>query len=402
MTHAPRRGKVVAAALLATLATSPGQTYLVSAFHTVWRRDLAVDAAALSSAYAAATLAASTMLPFAGRLSDRQGPRRAMALAGLGLALACFAASRVSTLVQLGFVFVALRFFGQGALSLFGSHALALAFPRRLGAVEGLRNASISVAVGLFPAATVIAVTRFGWRPTYAGLGVAVAVAVGLAVALLPSGAPARARRRAPDATPTRGGGLFDALREPAWWVLASVVALHAALVTAAHFHLQPLGLEEGLSELGASRALATYAVTSLVATLSFGALADRVPPLRLLAFGCLILGAGCVVPAALAGGFALHLSLGSIGVAQGICGACVGPACLRTFGVERYGTLRGSLATAGVAGASGGPLLVALLAERLGSFGAGLAPCAALALVPALAALALARRQAPRSATTS
>ena len=397
MTSHSGNRRVAVAAMLATLCTSPGQTYLVSSFNASWYAELNVDATSLSSAYAVATLLASTLLPSAGRFSDKHGPRRAMGLAGLGLAAGCLLASRVSSLTQLAMVFVALRFFGQGALSLFGSHALALAFPRRLGTVEGLRNGAISLAVGLFPPLAVASIAGFGWRASYAGIGLITLVTVGTAVALLPSGTRDRERQRDREPPPSASATLLAAVRNARWWMLAGVVSAHAALVTAAHFHLQGLGREASLDELTASGAMGVYAVASLASTLIGGTLADRFEPLVLLALGCAALASGCVAPTLLAGGAGIYAALGAIGVAQGICGACVSPACLRAFGIDRYGALRGTLATAGVAGASLGPLLVAAAAGQLGDLRSGLAPCAILALIPAVACLASARRTLAR-----
>ena len=89
---------------------------------------------------------------------------RMMMVASVGLALAGVALSSVTGIVTLTLAFFLLRVFGQGALALSSSHALALRYDANLGAVEGLRGATISAAIAVAPQVSIALIATRGWR----------------------------------------------------------------------------------------------------------------------------------------------------------------------------------------------------------------------------------------------
>ncbi len=79
---------VLAAGTLGLLLMGPSQGFTVSLFLDLWVTDLNLSRSTVSLLYGGASLSAAFLLPGAGRLVDRFGPRRVVVVISLGLGLA--------------------------------------------------------------------------------------------------------------------------------------------------------------------------------------------------------------------------------------------------------------------------------------------------------------------------
>ena len=165
---------MVPIAMLATIATSPGQTFGISIFNPSFRSALGLSHSQLTGAYMIGTLLAALPQPYIGRLMDRFGIRRVMFVVVILLGLACLFMSLVMNLVMLFLAFFLLRLLGQGALSLLANNTLPMWFQERLGTVAGLMSASVAGAVAFIPPLILLLINRFGWQGAYATLGILV------------------------------------------------------------------------------------------------------------------------------------------------------------------------------------------------------------------------------------
>lgn len=398
-----RASLVVAGCLLATLATSPGQTYVISTFNGSLTGALGVTSSALAGAYLVGTLLSAASLTTVGKVADRVGPRRMIVLASLGLALGGFALSRAAGMISVVLAFYLLRVTGQGALSLASSHALALRHEARLGSVEGLRGATISVAIGTAPLISIALIEQLGWRTAAWVLG-AGAGGIGIFAALVlidrdPSEAESVARLGlAKGEGAAQGHTLPEARRTGAFWILTLGVAMVAAALTAVHFHLQPLLQEAGLDVKQATSTFISFAASGLVATLVGGLLADRVHPGRLLGGGLLLLAAGTMGCGLATSPLMAHASMGSLGLAQGLVASVGAPTLARFFGRAHHGAIRGFSGSVGVAAAAMGPWVVGITADGLGAFRGALLGLGVLILPMAIMGFRLRRPQGPLS----
>lgn len=388
--------------LVATYATSPGQTYVVSCFNDSLRAasdavdpGLGLAGTRLSAAYLVGTLLSAATLTHAGRLADRIGPRRMIALSGLGLAGAGLAFSSAGGVASLVLAFFLLRFFGQGVMSLASSHALALRFDARLGSVEGLRGATVSLAVATAPLVAVAAIERAGWRSAAWMLALgAGALAVFAALGLLDRD-PDVARPEGGPARPEAGHTLAEARRTRAFWTLLGCTSFGAAYITAIHFHLQPLLGAKGLDRTAVAATFVPYALAALAGTLFGGVLVDRLRPAPLLGIAMVLLGAGGAALGAVEAPWIGHAGMAVVGAAHGLGGAVYTPTLARYFGRAHHGAIRGAAGTAGVAGSAAGPYALSATATGVG-FGPALAIMSALALPAAWFAFTLLRPVAP------
>jgi hypothetical protein len=320
------------------------------------------------------------------------------------------AAGRVVLLGTLGVAFFLLRFLGQGALGLVSSHALAMWFERRLGIMESIRSLGMPLTMAVLPALLLGLIDAAGWRVAYAVLGVGVWVIVlpgallahvnrpedvgqrldggeageGVAAGEAAAGVPDE-DHGAPAARAPREGDQFtlrQALRTRAYWIVTASMVLSAAVGTAFVFHTQPMMHDLGLSREVAAAAVGTLGVVSLVCTVPFGALTDRVrPSLLLAATGVLLaLACGCYAVAGRMGSFpvlglegtvvAAHAAYVMLALSQGLLFVMASPIFARFFGRRHHGAIRGSLTTFMVVGTSVGPFVFAGWRDLVGDFG--------------------------------
>lgn len=426
---------MLAVTTLTTMATSPGQSFIVGTFSDAIRQDLHISLSQLSAAYMIATFCASLPLTLVGRTSDRFGTRAVMTavvfLFGLSCAFIGASTALVSSLdlaentqlllnlAILTLSFFCLRFLGQGALGLVSSHALAMWFERKLGLAESIRHLGMPLAVAVLPAAILALIETAGWRVTYALLGACVwAIAFPL-IWLAYVNRPEDINQNIDgDATPhphtdqedeidieldapsigdaglsrdeepqseTAGSAhqftLKQAMRTRAYWIATASMMLSAAVGTAFVFHIQPMVAELGLSKSTAAAAVGTLGVVSLIVTIPFGHLVDRIRPRMLLAATGLTLALACICYVVAAhttdrtlGAFPLptlmlHAAFMLLGLSQGLLFVLASPIFARYYGRKHHGAIRGSVTTFMVIGTSAGPFVFSFWRDFSGSF---------------------------------
>lgn len=391
-----RQRAAVLGSLVAMYATAPGQTFVLSQFNDALcaSRDAAVPGlgltpTSLAGSYLVGTLLSAASLTHAGRVADRLGPRRMIAIAACGLGLAGLGLSMVHGIVALALAFFALRFFGQGVLTLASSHALALRFDARLGSVEGLRGATVSLAIATTPLAATLLIGEFGWR-TAARILCAGSAVLGVVAAygLLDPDPPRETPREADDGPRTGGAGpsftLRSARRTLPFWTLIACTAFTATLLTAVHFHLQPILGARGIGKTEAASTFVPFAVAGLLATLVGGVLVDRLRPRAILAPAVALLGIGAASVGHAEGFSAAAAGMAILGTGHGLTMAVSAPTLARYFGRAHHGAIRGAAGTAAVAGSAAGPYALSAAAVPLDGFERAL-DCASAFAIPLL-----------------
>ncbi len=147
--------------------TSPGQTYVFSAFLDYFIEDLELSRSLISTLYTVGTLTASFVLPFVGRQFDKRGARVMITLMSLLLGLACIYMDFVRGALMLGVGFFMMRQFGQGSLSLVSRNVINLWWVRRRGLAMGIAGVAGALLGGLFPYIINSMIPIYGWRMTY-------------------------------------------------------------------------------------------------------------------------------------------------------------------------------------------------------------------------------------------
>jgi MFS transporter, OFA family, oxalate/formate antiporter len=407
---------VVGASTLGMVASIPGQTMGVSVFTDHLIAATGLSRLTLSYAYLVGTVSSGLLLPRGGRLLDRAGSRATAVLAALGLGLTLLFLSRVDrvadtlggpvpeparpwvAILVLTLGFVALRFTGQGMLTLASRTMLGKWFDRRRGLVAGVSGVFVSFGFSATPLLLSLWIDAVGWRGAWAGMAAVAGGATATIVWLLfrdnpeecglrmdgRDGREARGKEPRPTEPPVdleRDLDRAAALRTSAFWAVTLALALHGMMVTGISFHIVDLGATGGLSETQAVALFLPMSAASVTLQIVIGVLADRVAVKWLvvammaneaLALGCMgYLG----VPALR---WAAVISLGAGG---GFFTPLSTVALPRLFGRTHLGSIGGAQMMVMVVASAVGPSLLALSRIHEGSYRPALHAAALLTL---------------------
>lgn len=386
--------------------TSPGQTYAVSVFLEHFLKDLRLSRPTVSALYTAGTLLGGFGLPYVGRLVDRYGCRPSGTAIGVLFGLACLGMGAVQGPLTLLLGFTALRLLGQGSLGLVSNNVMNQWWVRRRGVVMGVSGMTMSVlGVGLFPPLLNRLIAEVGWRATYVALGVGM-LAILPAMAsllfrerperygLLPDGAPVPADDAPPPPAADEDWTWAEAVRTPAFWIVAGGLATLALLITGLHFHAVSLFEEGGLTRALAADMFLPLALTTGVVTVVGGVLRDRLAMRVLLATSLALQTASMLLARDLTSVPQALIYSVVLGATAGLFHLVFGVVWADYFGRQNLGAIAGTGTTLVIAGSALGPLPLALAHEALGSYDLALQ---VLALLPVALALATVFLKTPR-----
>ena len=396
---------MVAVAMAGYFASGPGQSHMFSVFILPLSNDLGLDQTEISFAYAVATLAAAFGLPYIGRLIDRYGMRRVVLIAATLLGFAAIGFGQVQGLIMLGLLFGALRFLGQGTLMLSSANLVAQWFSRKRGFAASLMALGFSASVALHPPLAQWLIDQVGWRDAWLWLGIMTWVLYLPLVyflvqnkpediGVLPDGIQAvdqSDKDRPSDADV--GLTSSQALRTPAFWIVAISLSSFSMLVTALFFYQVSIFQTQGLSEQVAARVFPISAITMVCCMPVFGRMLDQFPTKPLFAAAMLLMTCSMVSLV-----FVQNLQTAVIyavifGLNNAAVHALIGYVWPRFFGRKHLGSIQGTATTIMVVGASIGPLPFGAAYDATGSYQLALVT---LSIVPILCAIAVLTMRPP------
>lgn len=422
-------------ATIATVATSPGQTFLVSQFYSSFQSELDLTSPApLALAYMIGTLGAGMLMPLAGACADRFGTRVVTGVSAALLAFTCALIGHISTITELTIAFFCLRTFGQGALGLVSGHTIAMWYERQLGIAESVRHTGMSVANVVLPLLTVWMIAALGWKSAYALLGLAVYIAVippvlllfrnkpediGQHIDNLPPDPEHREGRALDDIEPDAAADLSKASRPPsedpqplfaelyftrreairtgAYWIVTAALVANAAIFTAIALEHQIIVAQAGHSPAVAARLIPLAGLVAMLAVPLSGWLVDRYPERVLLAVTAVLLGLSSMCAAFATILPLLYASMVLMGMTQSLIFVLASPIFARYFGRRHHGAIRGTLSRSMILGTAVGPFLLSVGAELFGTYRVPLILVGLLAVPLTIAALSM-RQPVPPS----
>ncbi len=357
-------------AMIAAIATSPGQTFGVSIFNEPLRLELGLTHGQLAMAYMLGTLLGAIPITWFGRQMDFHGIRRTTLAILLGFAIACWTVSLASRWIELVVAFTLLRMLGPGALSLMSANTLPFWFHRRLGTVEGFRQTAMAIAMAVIPGFNLWLVLAVGWRGAFVVMGLGV-LALWPIFYLWFRNRPDEVGQQIDEPTvksrnktftnngPVANFSLRQALRTSTFWSALVNSGLYSLIHTGVFFCLVPILVEKELDATYGAWMLMVFAISLAVHQMLGGWLADRIHPGIQMAGGQVMFSLG-LTALLIGGGPIAILGAGMVmGAAQGVFFAASNPLWARYFGLKNLGAIRGFLMSFHVAFSSIGPLLV-------------------------------------------
>ncbi len=395
----------------------PGQTMGVSVFTDSLLDALGLSRGQLSTAYMFGTIGSACLLPWAGRLCDRLGTRAMAVVASLCLAGVLVILSQSDSLARgasslLGLpaavsafgvilvAFLALRFWGQGVLTLSSRNMIAKWFDRKRGLASGLTGLCVALGFSAAPVALDVLIRRFGWR----GAWVAAAVVIGGLFSLIawvlyrdnpeecglrPDGA-AGPGARGDKETPAREScwSRPEAVRTGAFWTFSLSLSLYGMYMTGLTFHIVSIFSSAGMTRLQAVSIFLPASVVAVLVHLSAGWLSDRISLNRLLIVMLAALGVGTVGLAVLAPGLPVLMIIVGNGVGGGLFGLLSAVTWAKFFGRRHLGAISGLHMSVGVLFSAVGPVLFSQSLAWSGSYRPAACVCLAAASVLLVAGL--------------
>ena len=393
---------VLGAGTLGMVASVPGQTVGVSVFTDFLLRDLGVSRSALSLAYLIGTIASAATLGKAGVLYDRYGGRRVAVVASAGLAIVLMFLSFIPSVVGPGaaaFVvitvgFWALRFSGQGMLTLASRNMVMEWFDRRRGVANAVMGISLSFGFSAAPRFFEALIGPDGdWQGAWRFIALIV-VGFGLFALvvyrdrpedhdMVPDGPLAgRPGKTHAETAPGEAFTLSEARRSYAFWAFAGTLVIAGLLLTAYTFHIVSLFGDAGMSRQRAVSIFLPAAVVAVIVEFSGSWLSDYIK-LKYLAMvqlsGVVLLSVSLAV---LRPGLPVLGVIVGHGLMQGMFGILSNVTWPRFFGRRHLGAIAGFATALTVAGTAVGPAFFSAARDITGGYAAAAIGTAAAALV--------------------
>lgn len=267
--------------LLAFLS-SAGQTYFIGIFGPEIQAEFALDAGSWGRIYMMGTLLSAVVINWSGSLIDRFDLRVFTGFSLLGLAIACWLMSSVTTPLLLVLAIFMLRQFGQGLTSHAGITSMARYHSADRGKAIALAATGFAFGEAMLPLLAVFAIELWGWRHTYAGVALVVLLSMILVLWLLKGHSLRHASHTAAIETNNHDeSGLShytrkQMLSEARFYFMLPAMMAPSMIMTAMFFFPAEIARAKGWSNLWVTGHYWVYSLTAVIVTVSSGVLIDR------------------------------------------------------------------------------------------------------------------------------
>lgn len=386
----------VGVAALAMVGTLPGRTQGLGLITEPLLADLQIDRLLFARVNFWATLIGALFGLGIGRLIDRFGSRVVLTAVAVALGAVVLTMSSATGVGPLALGITLTRGLGQSALSVVSITVVGQWFVRRLSLAMAVY--SIALSMGFMVAFPVVgsAVLQSGWRSAWMAIGLALLLGLAPLGWLLVRSTPESCGLSPDGDEPRLEGGpdevtghtLMQALSTPAFWVFGLASAVYGLTASGIALFNESILAERGFDAATYHRSLVIVALTSLVGNFLGGWLTSKgsIKGLMALAMGLLALAlaalphvatqahvAGYAVVMGLAGGFVIVLFF---------------TFWSRAFGRAHLGKIQGVAQVLTVLASAVGPVLLAGVFTRTGSYSALFYLLAALVAALGFAAL--------------
>jgi len=371
---------VLAVGTLGLLLMGPSQGFTVSLFLDLWVTDLNLSRSTVSLLYGGASLGAAFLLPGAGRLVDRFGPRRVVVVISLGLGLACLWMVNVRGPVALFVGLLGIRFFGFGSLQIASNNVIAQWFIRRRGFAMGIAGQSLSLGLLVYPWLGETLISGWGWRGAwigFAGLTVGVMIPLGWLFfrdaperyGLTPDGNGAEEAARQRAGAREENWTLDEARQTSAFWIFFVSISVITMVMAGVVLHQISLFAQRGFERATVIHVFQLIALFTVGGNLLMGKLLDWYTPRRLMtvALAALVLALLMIQWMSAPWHTVLFSALmGFSGGAFRVLDASLWP---HYYGRLHLGSIRGLTMMGTMGGTALGPYPLGLSYDHLGSY---------------------------------
>jgi len=354
----------IAFGFLMTLSSGLGQTFFISLFNPELRQTFSLSHGDIGGLYFAGTLLSAVTVVWLGKLIDQIDLWLYTACVTVGLAVACLTIARVESAVGLVLAFFLLRLFGQGLSGHTGVTTASRVRSEFRGRTVSLVSLGYSVGEIILPIASLLLISRFGWRQTwnlYAILELfLIAVLVQIFLRYIDiSKTTTNKDIRDPDSW-TRA----QVIRDKRFLRIAPAIFSPPIISTALFFHQQSLAESREFTLSYWATGIAAYSVAAVLASLTTGVLVDRFSGAKMVRFYLLPIMLAVLIATWLQTSMLPFIYYALIGITVGVGTPSVSALWLELYGTEHIGAIRALTHACMVFGSALGPAVFGYLLD--------------------------------------
>jgi MFS family permease len=352
--------------------------------------ELGLTRAATSGTYALVFLLYGFLGIFAGRLTDKLGPKVVMIGCGILLGLGYLLMSRVSSVWQFYLFYGVVVGVGMGGTDTPVLSTVARWFAMKRGTVTGITKAGAGVGMVIMPLLAGWLISNYGWRNAYAVIGMIAMIGIVL-VALLLKRDPAQIgqlpdgveKMRETDSNiEVRQFSLRRVIATRQFWIFSVVWFIVSFTTISILAHIAAHATDLGISTTTAFTVLSTVGGASILGRLGLGSISDRLGNKSTLFIAFALSTAAFIVIQFAREAWMFYLFAVLEGVSHGAFYALISPYLAQLFGLSSLGAILGVVIFIGTIGGAIGPVLAGRIFDITGSYQSFFLLCLALSIV--------------------
>ena len=366
---------VVAVGSLVAFSSGPGQSYTFAIFIDPMINDTGLSRTNLSTLYAVGTGLSAATVFVTSRLADRYGTKIVIIIAITCLTLTCFGMSVAVGSISFFMTFAALRALGQGSLAINATLVTAQWFVANRGKAMALMGLGFAASMAFMPILSQNLIDRFGWRETYAVLGILVWILVVPSVTLLLRDTPEEMGLY-PDGDDSQKTDEQDrrrVLTSVIFWGLAIPLCTSPFVSTALMFHQVAIFSEKGFSSGIAAGIFIPLSISSLGSSMIAGAISDQIGPKKLFYISMSMLLLAMITINTLESSLMPLIYSIILGASNGAGRIVTSVIWADIYGRYKLGRIQGSATMVMMTASAIGPLPLAVIGNATGNFTSGI-----------------------------
>ena len=383
-------GYIIVAAGFLTLLIVYGAQYSFGVFLKPLLTEFGWSRSVISGAYSLTYVFGGVWSIFAGRISDRFGPRLVVMVGGLLVSFSYLLMSQITAVWQIYLTYGVLLSIGMAAVFVPVLSTVARWFIAKRGLVSGIVIAGIGIGITIMPPLASFLISSYSWRISYIVVGL-IALTIPVIIAPFLRRGTDRGVELLEDADvhqdensnhPMLGFSLPQAIRTRQLWIIMVIFFIMNNCIQTVMVHIVAYATDAGIVANMAATILTAIGIVSIISKVGMGSALDRlrsktvmiiVTILMLISFLLLQLPIALIL---------LYIFAVIFAASYGGSTTTMSPAVAEYFGLREHGAIYGVVIFAASMGSATGPFIAGLIFDMSGSYNLVIVGCAVLSAV--------------------
>ncbi len=357
---------IVLAAFIALMVLSI-HSYGFGVFIDPLTEDFGWDRGPLTLVFSISMLVSSLCGIISGRLSDRYGVKKLMAVGTVLVASGFLLSSQIQNLYHLYMSYLIL---GVGASAIYIPSATTVTrwFDKRRGFAVGISLTAIALGMAFIPPLLERSIYLFGWRSTFIMIGVAASSALSVST-LLMKRSPRNDKVEKDPGNYEKNYTLKEALKTKYFWIIYFMFMFAQFSSMTITVHLVPYSTDIGFSSFYAAATLTAVGVANIFGRILGGWTSDRLGVIKGVAIFFIFQSVAIFLLPLFSGLTAIYMVALLFGLAYGGWVMIYPVITSRLFGTKHSGAILGALGTVAGLGGAFGPYIAGYLYDLTGLY---------------------------------